>query len=476
MKLRSSLFTKIILWMLLNLLILSIVLFGVFNIHFKLSPDSLLRNQSSKQLWTVRNLISYDLKHAEQNEWGTILNRYSELYEVDFMILNKNGDVIYGKVFKIPPRVKEEVLKLKYRRDFVKDSPSSKPLPEPRFKRGFSIRSTKPTLYWMGIDFHIPGVDKEAQRNFLIAASKSLSGNGLFFDPFPWIILIGVVVFLSIILWLPLARRITRQITEITKATEHIAKGKFDYKLNQNKNDEIGRLGKAINIMSSQIAGYIKGQKRFLGDVAHELTSPIARIQLGMAILENKLPGDSKSNLQDVTEDVRQLSELVNELLSFSKAEISPGQIKLQPVNIKEIVDRILDRETSKATEIISHIEPNLMVAAEPELLARALSNLLRNAIRYAGSDGPIEFITVEKEDKILIEIRDSGPGVPDSLLEQLFEPFFRPESARTRETGGVGLGLAIVKTCIQTCQGSVLAENLNPKGFKVQISLNKFS
>jgi len=472
MKLRSSLFTKIILWMLLNLLILSIVLFGVFNIHFKLNQDSLLRSQSSKQLKTVRHLISYDLENANQKDWDNILKRYSELYEVDFMIVDIKGEVSFGRIFKIPAQVREEILNLNNRNE----RSGIEPPPELRFKSEFTIRSSEPTLYWMGIDIFINESDKKPVIAYLLAASKSLSGNGLFFDPFPWIILIGFIVFLSIILWLPLARRITRQITEMTKATEHIAKGKFDYKLNQNKNDEIGRLGKAINVMSSQISGYIKGQKRFLGDVAHELTSPIARIQLGLAILENKISESSKSNLQDVTEDVRQLSELVNELLLFSKAEISPGQIKLQPVNIKEVLDRILEREVSKTSEIIAHIEPNLMVVAEPELLARALSNLLRNAIRYAGSDGPIEFLATTKEDKVFIEVRDSGPGVPDHLIDQLFEPFFRPESARTRETGGVGLGLAIVKTCVQSCQGSVRAENLSPKGFMVQISLNKFS
>ena len=109
---------------------------------------------------------------------------------------------------------------------------------------------------------------------------------------------------------------------------------------------------------------------------------------------------------------------------------------------------------------------------ADPELLVRALANIIRNAVKYAGDAGPIQVSAKRKENKTEIEIRDSGPGVPDDLLEQLFEPFFRPQPSRDRGSGGVGLGLAIVKTCIETCKGTVYARNLKPKGFAVTITL----
>jgi two-component system sensor histidine kinase CpxA len=113
-----------------------------------------------------------------------------------------------------------------------------------------------------------------------------------------------------------------------------------------------------------------------------------------------------------------------------------------------------------------------LQVLADRELLSCALANLIRNAVKYAGDAGPISILAWKKTNTVVIEVRDAGPGVPQGLLEQLFEPFFRPEPSRDRQSGGVGLGLAIVKSCVEACKGTVYAQNLEPSGFAVIITL----
>ncbi|MBW2251466.1 MAG: ATP-binding protein [Deltaproteobacteria bacterium] len=123
-------------------------------------------------------------------------------------------------------------------------------------------------------------------------------------------------------------------------------------------------------------------------------------------------------------------------------------------------------------TEIITKIDPKIRVVADSELLVRALANIIRNAVKYAGDAGSIHVSAKRKGNKIEIQVKDSGPGVPDDLVKHIFEPFFRPEPCRDRCSGGVGLGLAIVKTCIETCKGTVSAQNLKPKGFAITISL----
>lgn len=123
-------------------------------------------------------------------------------------------------------------------------------------------------------------------------------------------------------------------------------------------------------------------------------------------------------------------------------------------------------------TEIITRIDPHITVVADPELLKRALANLIRNAVKYAAYAGPIRVSEERNKRQAMIEIRDSGQGVPDDLLDQLFEPFFRLEPSRDRDSGGFGLGLAIVKICIETCRGTVSARNIDPKGFAVSITL----
>ena len=92
---------------------------------------------------------------------------------------------------------------------------------------------------------------------------------------------------------------------------------------------------------------------------------------------------------------------------------------------------------------------------------------------KYAGDAGPIVVAAEKKLGVAAIEVRDNGSGVPADLIDQLFEPFFRPEASRNRDSGGVGLGLAIVKTCVETCKGTVSAANLHPNGFVVTITLN---
>ena len=115
------------------------------------------------------------------------------------------------------------------------------------------------------------------------------------------------------------------------------------------------------------------------------------------------------------------------------------------------------------------------MVPCSCCFLSRAVANVVRNAVRYAGDDGAINISAKEIEnDQLKLSISDNGAGVPEHTLEKLFDPFFRVETHRSRQTGGTGLGLAIVKTCIEACGGKVYAENLAPKGFAVNIILQK--
>jgi two-component system, OmpR family, sensor histidine kinase CpxA len=114
-------------------------------------------------------------------------------------------------------------------------------------------------------------------------------------------------------------------------------------------------------------------------------------------------------------------------------------------------------------------VQPDLTVLADRDLLVRALSNILRNAIRYAGAAGPIEISSEERKDIGIIRVSDCGPGMADKLR---CSNLSTAESARTRETGGVGLGLAIVKTCVEACRGTVCCRNKSPKGLEVEIEV----
>jgi two-component system sensor histidine kinase CpxA len=215
----------------------------------------------------------------------------------------------------------------------------------------------------------------------------------------------------------------------------------------------------------------MNGQKRFLGDVAHELCSPLARLQMATGILADQADPNTRETVADVREEVQQMSTLVNELLAFTKAGLRPRDVVCQRVDLAPLVRDVIEREAATGHVTLS-VADDIRALAEPDLLSRALGNLVRNAVRYAGDAGPITVTASTEAGRTAIVVEDNGTGVPAAALDRLGEPFFRPELARTRESGGVGLGLAIVRTSIAACSGEVRFANRTPRGFRAEIRL----
>jgi two-component system, OmpR family, sensor histidine kinase CpxA len=299
---------------------------------------------------------------------------------------------------------------------------------------------------------------------------------------------------LSVLMWLPLVRGITRTLCQMTGAAEAIAQGRFDTQVHAARADELGRLGTALNHMSVRLREFFTGQKRFLGDIAHELCSPLARMEMALGILEHRADEKQRAYVEDVREELRHMSQLVNELLSFSKAGVAGSNVELKPVALAELAGRVIARETKDRGGVVVDVPGALSVLAEPDLLARSLGNVLRNSLRYASPvgaggesysyrptltaagrpTGPITISARTEDDQVILSVTDCGPGVPEEALHRLFDPFFRPETARTRETGGAGLGLAIVKSCIEACGGTVAVRNVQPSGLQVDFALRR--
>ena len=226
--------------------------------------------------------------------------------------------------------------------------------------------------------------------------------------------------------------------------------------------------------MSRRLQGFVDGQQRFLGDIAHELCSPIARMQLAIGVLEQRATDEQKPRVGDVREELQHMADMVNELLSFSKASLQPGSANMAIIVLAPLLHEVAEREFgSRDAEIGLEQSDGLAVMADRDLLSRAIGNLLRNAMRYAGESEAISLDASQAgAGKINITVRDFGPGVPEEDLPYLLDPFFRPDKARTRERGGTGLGLAIVKSCIEACGGSVSYQNVDP-GFEVTLTLD---
>jgi two-component system sensor histidine kinase CpxA len=227
--------------------------------------------------------------------------------------------------------------------------------------------------------------------------------------------------------------------------------------------------------MAERLTNFVSGQKRFLGDISHELSSPIARLQIALELLSEAASENQSPLISDIREEVEEMTNLVNELLAFSKAGLKGMDLNLTIVNPKLVVLDLIDRMSLK-DKVILQFSDEPEVIADPLLLSRAFSNILRNSLRYAGERGPITISAERQVAQVAVIFSDCGPGVSDEALKRLTDPFFRPEASRSRSSGGVGLGLAIVKTCVEACNGTLLLRNKPGGGFEVEIRLNQAS
>jgi two-component system sensor histidine kinase CpxA len=305
-----------------------------------------------------------------------------------------------------------------------------------------------------------------------VAEADSFTEGGLIFDLKPWLVFGAGAVIFSVLFWLPLVGGMTRTIGQMRDAARQIAEGRFDVRVSTRRRDELGALGEAINELAMRLNGFVTGQKRFLGDVAHELCSPLARLQMTLGILEQRTEGAQQTYARSAGEKAAQIAALVNDLLAFSKASFQAPEVQLQPVRVLDAAQEAVRRESLQDADIRLEISKEISVSADSEMLIRALANLLRNAIRHAQKNGAVSISAAREGDAVEIRVTDSGPGVPELELSKIFDAFYRTDASRTRDTGGVGLGLTIVKTCVESCRGTVTARNREPSGLEVLIRM----
>jgi two-component system sensor histidine kinase CpxA len=287
---------------------------------------------------------------------------------------------------------------------------------------------------------------------------------------------VAMILVASALWWWPFVWRITRTIRQLLEATRLMAQGKLEVRVPETRRDELGALATAVNAMAARLETYLQGQRQFIADVAHEVISPVARMQIGLGILESQVPERGVSALKDVHEDLEQMADMLQELLLFSRSGLESERMALRPVNVRATVDKIVSLDAG-GIDVTADLMADLMVLAHAPMIERALSNLVRNASRYAANSGvPMEIMARAVDGRVHLFVRDRGPGVPESALMRLGEPFFRPELSRSRATGGFGLGLAIVRRCVAACEGTVTFRNRDGGGFEAELDLPRAS
>ncbi|MDE1156630.1 MAG: ATP-binding protein [Acidobacteriaceae bacterium] len=273
---------------------------------------------------------------------------------------------------------------------------------------------------------------------------------------------------------------LTRPITRLQFAAQRLASGDLNARAvppGVRRRDELGDLAQDFDAMASRIQLLMMAQRRFVADVSHELGAPLTRMHLALALLRREY-GDESSGIYRVERETQKLSSLVQQLLLLSSLEAGrvPSE-SLALISMRELCDSLLEdvklESQHRACSIVGERQ-DVRLLVYPNLLRRAIENVLSNALRYSPLGGEIEFNCRVRlvEQEITIEVLDCGSGVPEGELTDIFRPFFRTAPGRESSSGGTGLGLAIASEAIQMHGGVIQARNRESGGLAVTITL----
>jgi signal transduction histidine kinase len=275
------------------------------------------------------------------------------------------------------------------------------------------------------------------------------------------------------IFWLA-AVGVVLPIRRVASTIAVFGQGDLSVRLHNTRPDEIGQLARSFDQMAERLERLIVSERQLLGDISHELRSPLARLKFAIRLARTS--PDPQAALDRIERDVDRISALVADIVEVTFVEGDPALRGAEQVAVGELVEDVV-RDCAVEAEIRGcRITITGGIAGQAlgsrEMLRRAIENVLRNAVRYAPEGTAVEVSTTETERIATIVVRDHGPGVPEEALARIFDPFYRVEEAReSKNGGGSGLGLAIARRAVQAHHGSIAAENMYP-GLRVQIAL----
>ncbi len=282
----------------------------------------------------------------------------------------------------------------------------------------------------------------------------------------------------AVLLGILLARSMTRPLKELTEATRAVAHGDLARQVPVRSRDELGELAASFNQMNAELARSRDLRRQMTADIAHDLRTPLSVI-LGHseALSEGVLPPKTET-FNVIHDEAQRLNRLVDDLRILSLAEAGELPLTKRPVLPKTLLERAANAHAPWAERqdisLELEVEETLpAVVADPDRMAQVLDNLLNNAIRYTPAGGRVILAAKSSQDCVRLVVQDSGPGIPEEELPNIFERFYKGDKSRQRlDEGGTGLGLAIAKSIVEAHGGQISAESQPGQGVTFNIDL----
>ncbi|MCZ2496976.1 HAMP domain-containing protein [Xylophilus sp. Kf1] len=274
--------------------------------------------------------------------------------------------------------------------------------------------------------------------------------------------LVGVAVALATY---PIIRKLTRRLEKLQQGVEQWGRGNLSARVAVQGSDEVAFLAQRFNHAAERIEHLVQSHKSLLANASHELRSPLARIRMGLELMN---PGGSSAR-DEITRNIGELDQLIDEILLASRLDADEADIgTIETIDLTGLAAEECARAGAEL-DVAENDTASVETRGVARLLRRVVRNLLENGRRYGAGD--IELSVRREGDRAVLRVSDRGPGVPPALRERIFEPFYRLPGASERE-GGVGLGLALVRSIAQRHQGTVHCEGRDGGGAIFVVSL----
>jgi two-component system, OmpR family, sensor histidine kinase CpxA len=297
----------------------------------------------------------------------------------------------------------------------------------------------------------------------------------------PYLRLLGIGLF-GAILCVLLTRNITKPIGRLRAAASGIAAGRLKTRVDpsvRRRYDEIGTLARDFDRMAEQIEALVTAQRDLLGDVSHELRSPLSRLTVALGLLRECSPEEAPEYLGRIGLEAERLDKLIGQLLTLTRIESGVESTQRENFDLTNLVQEVAadgDFEArARGLEVeVGRADACTMFGA-PEILRSAIENVVRNAIRHTRPGKSINVtlaLVSASAPKALLQVRDFGPGVPERMLRDIFVPFHRVPDQDEPGSQGAGLGLAIAERVVRMHEGQIRARNAGDGGLIVEIEL----
>ena len=278
-------------------------------------------------------------------------------------------------------------------------------------------------------------------------------------------VLIAQVLLIVLLVWLG-ARLVTRPLTQLAQAADGLGPDLRTDRLAEEGPVEIAQAARAFNAMQERIGHYTAERMQILAAISHDLQTPITRMRMRADMLDDETQRDK------FNQDLKEMEALVREGISYARTlhGASEPPARIDP---DALLDSLVCDYQDAGKEVTLQGQLGQPLVTRPQTLRRVLGNLIDNALKYAGA---VQVHAELSGDSATLRILDNGPGIPEELLEAVFQPFYRVEASRNRETGGTGLGLAIARQLSQAMNATLTLHNRPEGGLEARLTLGNLN